>query len=682
MIQYLKQNYKRERNLSLFLCVKDYIELYLYFMKYNVSYDIINLSYISQVIYLLINIWLYRIKDEYICKFKEDYMVKRIEPDLKKIGEYLTLKKGVNFIIPEYQRAYSWEVKQCDKLWQDIEDFILVGAEDPYFFGTIIISCEDNDNKLNLIDGQQRTTTFILLFKALLICLEEAIEDTKTYDNPEKLKRTLSMKRDKLLKILYKAEDDEVYDIIEDFYNHDKEDMLNNLSINELYKDELSIILNSKTIAEAEKKVTTIKYKQKDNKYTNFFRNFKYFYNKLKDLSPEDLNIFADNVLDKTEIIEIRSWNVEQAITMFNSLNSAGMPLLDADIISAQLYSKAVNEKDDFINNWSELKKIVSDLEKSNVVNIDDILKQYMYIKRAIDKEYISEGQSVDVSTPGIRRYYTDLNKKLLEDPLRLTSRFLKIAKIWDRIKDYSIVQLAFKFNENIKVYLISYLYRFEVDEISEKLVSDFMNHLLKIFVVLELVDTGFSSARFKSFLFGLNTKLVDKNIDLQNIQYEIKTHIEKNWNKADLKERVLDYTKNPLVYLDEYIYCKKEGRKFILPEKYEIEHIMPRSGRNIEQIREDAGLNKKEEFLDIVNKLGNKILLEDNINRSLSNEWFRSKIQSSIKEKAGYKDSVFCLPVKIAEKYEDRDKPKWTVEDINNRNEVIAENIMEFIFE
>lgn len=609
-------------------------------------------------------------------------MAKRIEPDLKKIGEYLTLKKGVSFIIPEYQRAYSWEVKQCDKLWQDIEDFILAGAEDPYFFGTIIISCEDKDNKLNLIDGQQRTTTFILLFKALLICLEEAIEDTKTYDNPEKLKRTLGMKRDRLLKILYKAEDDEVYDIIEDFYNHDKEDMLNNLSINELYKDELSIILNSKTFAEAEKKVKTIKYKQKDNKYTNFFRNFKYFYNKLKDLSPEDLNIFADNVLDKTEIIEIRSWNVEQAITMFNSLNSAGMPLLDADIISAQLYSKAVNEKEDFINNWSELKKIVSDLEKSNVVNIDDILKQYMYIKRAIDKEYISEGQSVDVSTPGIRRYYTDLNKKLLEDPLRLTSKFLKIAKIWDRIKDYSIVQLAFKFNENIKVYLISYLYRFEVDEISEKLVSDFMNYLLKIFVALELVDTGFSSARFKSFLFGLNTKLVDENIDPQNIQYEIKTHIEKNWNKADLKERVLDYTKNPLVYLDEYIYCKKEGSKFILPEKYEIEHIMPRSGRNIEQIREDAGLNKKEEFLDIVNKLGNKILLEDNINRSLGNEWFRSKIQSSIKEKAGYKDSMFCLPVKIAEKYEDDDMPRWTVEDINNRNEVIAENIMDFIFE
>ena len=96
-------------------------------------------------------------------------MAKKIEPALKKIGEYLKLEKGTEFAIPEYQRAYSWEVKQCDKLWQDIEDFIITGANDPYFFGTIIISCEDDDKKLSLIDGQQRTTTFILLFKALLM---------------------------------------------------------------------------------------------------------------------------------------------------------------------------------------------------------------------------------------------------------------------------------------------------------------------------------------------------------------------------------------------------------------------------------------------------------------------------------------------------------------------------------
>lgn len=550
------------------------------------------------------------------------------------------------------------------------------------FFGTIIISCEDNDKKLSLIDGQQRTTTFILLFKALLICLNDAIAENKSYENPEKMKSTLEMKRNQVLKVLYKVKDEEVYDILEDFNQHNKENLLTNLSINELYKDELGIILNSATYEEAEKNVRKIKYKQKDNKYTNYFRNFKFFYNKLKTLSPENLNIFADYILDKTEIIEIRSWNVEQAINMFNSLNSSGMPLLDADIISAQLYSNSAEEREDFNNNWSELKKIVSELEEKNVINIDGILQEYMYIKRAVDKEYISDGQSVDVSTPGIRRYYTELKKELIEEPLKLTSRFLKLAKIWDRIKDYSIVQLAFKFNENIKTYLISYLYRFEVEEISEKLVSDFLTHLLKLFVLLELVDTGFSSAKFKTFLFGLNVKLVDKNVELDKIQYEIKKHIEKNWIKDDIRTAVLEYTKNPLVYLDEYITCKQYGQKFTLPEKYEIEHIMPRSGRNLEQIRKDAGLNELEEFLDTVNKLGNKILLEENINRALGNDWFSSKLKSSVKEKKGYRDSVFCVPVKIVESFETVDKPLWTGDEINRRNEIIADEIVEFIFE
>ena len=57
----------------------------------------------------------------------------------------------------------------CDKLWTDITDFIESESKrDPYFFGTIIINCENNDEEFSLIDGQQRTTTFMLLLKALL----------------------------------------------------------------------------------------------------------------------------------------------------------------------------------------------------------------------------------------------------------------------------------------------------------------------------------------------------------------------------------------------------------------------------------------------------------------------------------------------------------------------------------
>ena len=102
-------------------------------------------------------------------------MRKKIEPTTKKISEYLELELDTVFSIPAYQRAYSWGTTQCDKLWQDIDDFMESNSKEPYFFGTIIINCQDNVPELTLIDGQQRTTTFLLLFKALLDKINVAI---------------------------------------------------------------------------------------------------------------------------------------------------------------------------------------------------------------------------------------------------------------------------------------------------------------------------------------------------------------------------------------------------------------------------------------------------------------------------------------------------------------------------
>ena len=608
-------------------------------------------------------------------------MAKKIDPELKKIGEYLELSDTTIFSIPEYQRAYSWEIKQCDKLWQDIENFIESGGTDPYFFGTIIINCQENDTKLSLIDGQQRTTTFILLCKALLLRMIQAIEETKNDEESANLTYGLSKKRDSLIQILFKVNDNEILSVVKDLESAPTRQILVNNSINELYKSELQTILESPDFETAEQKVQKIKYKQKDNKYTNFFRNFKFFYNKLEELSPSEANHFAEYILDKSEIIEIRSWNVEQAITMFNSLNSDGMPLLDADIIAAKLYSKSGNDREGFNKKWSELKKIITDLDERKISSLDDILKEYMYIRRSLEKDYISEKGSVDVAVPGVRRYYTEENKEILENPINLTAKLLKVAKIWQEIQGYPIIELCTKFNENIKLYIISYIYRFELDEITENLVTEFVDYLLKLFIILELVDLGYSSSKFKTFLFGLNIKLVDKNIGLDEIKKDITSHINKEWSKEEIKAEVLEYTKNSLVFLNEYIACKESGKDFILPETFDIEHIMPRSGKDIDTIRDDAGIKDREEFLEIVNKLGNKMLLESNINRSIGKAWFKTKIQNSIKDKKGYKDSKFELPRNLISDYKDDSDPMWTVNDINNKTEEIADRITDFIF-
>jgi len=205
-------------------------------------------------------------------------MAKSIEPNLKLISGYLKLDKSENFVIPEYQRGYSWNnITHCDKLWQDVETFIDSGASDPYFFGTIIVDVDDqNRDKVtfSLIDGQQRTTTFLLLLKALLIRLNNALQNIPNDEDSEALKAGLKANRNKIMAILYKADDEDIPSMLKDETKIKNILLIENKSINELYLDEIKKIIEAKDFNEAERNVNKIPRKQNDNKYTNHFRNF------------------------------------------------------------------------------------------------------------------------------------------------------------------------------------------------------------------------------------------------------------------------------------------------------------------------------------------------------------------------------------------------------------------------
>lgn len=82
-------------------------------------------------------------------------MAKDIKPKLKKIGDYLKLEEDVEFIISEYQQAYSRGINNCDKLWQDINDL-----EDIRIADIISIFMLDNESRGSLLDLEQFKTTF------------------------------------------------------------------------------------------------------------------------------------------------------------------------------------------------------------------------------------------------------------------------------------------------------------------------------------------------------------------------------------------------------------------------------------------------------------------------------------------------------------------------------------------
>lgn len=74
-------------------------------------------------------------------------------------------------------------------------------------------------------------------------------------------------------------------------------------------------------------------------------------------------------------------------------------------------------------------------------------------------------------------------------------------------------------------------------------------------------------------------------------------------------------------------------------------------------------------------------MLLEEKINKSIGNAWFRSKLETSIEDKSGYKDSKFPTAQYFIAKYEDVDKAIWTFEDVDQRTDKIADRITKFIF-
>lgn len=71
------------------------------------------------------------------------------------------------YIVPDYQREYVWTDKEVHQLLEDINEQIDAGSTREYFIGTILVSPTDQKNHYEVIDGQQRLTTFFLLLCAL-----------------------------------------------------------------------------------------------------------------------------------------------------------------------------------------------------------------------------------------------------------------------------------------------------------------------------------------------------------------------------------------------------------------------------------------------------------------------------------------------------------------------------------
>ena len=229
-----------------------------------------------------------------------------------------------SFIIPDYQRPYSWGPNEVGKLLEDIREFVedsLEEIESPaengaYFMGSIITVHGDN-NEVEVIDGQQRLITFLLLFHAM--CHELDLEDKQRKD----LEGLIKNKGEWRIKSKIRQK-------------------------KETESEWLERVLNGG--------------KKCQGGQTRFQKNYDHIKKSIESWKQEGVSgkIVEALMSGRIQMLELRCCSVDDALTLFQTVNDRGKPLTDADIFKVKFLDIAKKSGGDkacekFLKRWKDI---------------------------------------------------------------------------------------------------------------------------------------------------------------------------------------------------------------------------------------------------------------------------------------------------------------------------------------
>ena len=236
----------------------------------------------------------------------------------KPLHEFIEGHK-IQFVIPVYQRNYDWLIDNCDQLFSDLVK-LSRSNRCSHFFGSIVTSSADSSYNRLVIDGQQRLTTISLLLLAGI----KAVKDGAIEISEES-------KIDEAYEVCLKAK----------FCNSERKIKLVPIENDRIAYDE---IFNEEDSFDEDSKVT---------------RNYRHFYDLLT-RKPQALSF--DQLLDAIERLQIISIELDSdddAQLIFESLNSTGLALTEADKIRNYLLMSLTPEEQHmcFKNYWQKIEQ-------------------------------------------------------------------------------------------------------------------------------------------------------------------------------------------------------------------------------------------------------------------------------------------------------------------------------------
>lgn len=530
------------------------------------------------------------------------------------------------FVIPEYQRSYVWDTDNIQDLLDDLWYAYKNKPNDEYFLGSLVLKKteEKEFNEYEVLDGQQRLTTFFLL----MAVLRDKSDDKLLKNTCENFIHQSANRYRHIperVRIVYKIRDN-VENFIKEFV------LVDNGTLN--IEIEKCIESNNTSISHM----------------ANAIKEMKHFFS---DKDNEEIKDFAEFLGVKLVFIYVSTESKEDAFRMFTILNNRGISLTSADILKSMNIGEVPNEeKNKYAKKWEEIEgylgkdfnrflsliRTILVKEKANL----NLLEEFE--KNIYDKELLRKGKD----TIDLIESYTDIYNKTILEP-KLTSyeynNLIAIMNIGLPSSDWipPVLFFAKKFGyDKLPDFLKKLEFKFTSDWLSQYSSTERIKNMNEILKEIEKEGQTVDGLLNNDELFKINEE-----------------NLENALNRNDF------YRKKYARYiLLKYEFLKSSNTVLISNYKnISIEHILPQNPNENSQWRNDF---TKDEIEDLKHNLGNLILINGKKNASLGNLDFAEKKEKYFKERIDiFPSSKIFL-----------DRSEWTPQSIKDRQKEVINKL------
>lgn len=525
------------------------------------------------------------------------------------------------FYIPEYQRGYSWEENQLDDLWEDLIQIYNDEEIESHFLGQIVIHKNGKENKKKyIIDGQQRTSTIIILLDAFRSAFKTFQTQDAQYvvdDITSKFIGRYSSTTNELRLHLGKKD----HDLFRDYIQSSEKITINN---KKLTKSELRII-------EAHK----------------FFTNEIYNFIEAQPENKKFINLKSlyESLIREMVVMYIETDDINEAFIIFETLNARGKELETSDLLKNHVFRIGGPKINEIQNQWNIMIDNIGKDEPTKFIRY-----YWNSQNKFIREKDLYKSLRRKVTTPEIALSIVNELAILSEPYIAFNNPkeniYFSNSQLNEKIQEMHI--LSAKSYYPIILALISSDY--DEKDILEVLTA-IESLVVRNFVVAGKVANKYENL-FARIAFDLSYgKLRDIEEIVKEIRKDIISDEEFNYSFSQFK------VKKPAVirYLLRSInnYFNSETRIINDNSKVHIEHILPKKPSSDWDIASDV----HEEYL---HRLGNLTLLGEEYNRSATNKGFILK-----------KEIYASSQIKIT--HDLINHRSWTTEDIKKRQEYLA---------